>query len=104
MNVLCSEAEHKLSLVLTSMAVNEAWLYIDGHLNLRQVKRWPHNITDDDVVIRDGVGMHGSFSNNQASFTAIEVRTRDTFFGLATEHTHGDATEHTPLCHRAHSS
>ena len=40
---------------------------------------------------------------NQASFTVIEMRTIDTFFGLATEHTHGDATEHTSLCHRAHS-
>ena len=49
------------------MAVNEAWLYIDGHLNLRQVKRWPHNITDDDVVIRDGVDMHGSFSSKLTS-------------------------------------
>ena len=49
------------------MTVNEAWLYIDGHLNLRQVKRWPHSITDDDVVIRDGVGMHGSFSNKMTS-------------------------------------
>ena len=39
----------KLSLVLTSMTLNGGWLYIDGHLDLRPVKRWPHSITDDDL-------------------------------------------------------
>ena len=38
-----------MSLVLTSMALNGGWLYIDGHLDLRPVKRWPHSITDDDL-------------------------------------------------------
>ena len=39
----------KVSLVLTSMASNGGWSYIDGHLDLRPVKRWPHSITDDDL-------------------------------------------------------
>ena len=39
----------KVSLVLTSMALNGGRSYIDGHWDLRPVKRWPHNITDDDL-------------------------------------------------------
>ena len=39
----------KVSLVLTSMASNGGWSYIDGHLDLRPRKRWPHSITDDDL-------------------------------------------------------
>lgn len=31
------------------MALNGYWLYIDGHLDLLPVKRWPHSITDDDL-------------------------------------------------------
>ena len=38
-----------MSLVLTSMVLNGGWLYIDGHWDLRPVKRWPHSITDDDL-------------------------------------------------------
>ena len=29
--------------------VTGGWLYIDGHLDLRPVERWPHSITDDDL-------------------------------------------------------
>ena len=39
----------KVSLVLTSIALNGGWSYIDGHLDLEPVKRWPHNIIDDDL-------------------------------------------------------
>ena len=39
----------KVSLVLTSMALNGGRLYIDGHWDLRPVKRWPHNITENDL-------------------------------------------------------
>ena len=38
-----------MSLVLHSMALNGGWLYIDGHLDLRPVKRWPQSITDEDL-------------------------------------------------------
>ena len=38
-----------MSLVLTSMVLNGGLVYIDGHLDLRPVKRWPHSITDDDL-------------------------------------------------------
>ena len=40
---------------------------------------------------------------NQPPFNAIEVRTRYTYVGPATEHTHCDATEHDLQCHIAHS-
>ena len=39
----------KVSVVLTSMVLNRGRLYIDGHLDLVLGKRWPHNITDDDL-------------------------------------------------------
>ena len=47
-----------MSLVLTSMALNGGWLYINGHLDLRPVKQWPHSITDDDLkaVIEASLG------------------------------------------------
>ena len=38
-----------MSRVLTSMVLNGGWLYIEGHWDLRPVKRWPHSITDDDL-------------------------------------------------------
>ena len=38
-----------MSLVLTSIVLNGGRLYIDGHLDLVPGKRWPHNITDDDL-------------------------------------------------------
>ena len=44
-----SAVPKKVSLVLTSMALNGGLLYIDGHWDLRPVKRWPHSITDDDL-------------------------------------------------------
>ena len=48
-HVISGAVPAKVSLVLTSMALNGGLLYIDGHWDWRRVQRWPHSITDDDL-------------------------------------------------------
>ena len=80
-----------------------------GNTRAVAVQKSPMTAFKSSSVMLCGQRFTGSKSKwpsiyNQYPFNAIEVRTRDTFFGPTTEHTHHDATEHTPHCHRAHSS
>ena len=51
-------APEYVALVLTSMVLKGALLYIFGHWDLRPGKRWPRKITEDDLKAVMGANLN----------------------------------------------